>query len=199
LNLAGPYTLAGDLVVLVDDNDNKLGYRGKEECHMVHEGVPGYHHRGLTVLVYNAEGQVLLQHRKHRIFDKVWDLAGSTHPYFRDGKQEGYEEAALRCLRTEYSGFEDAAVAKSSVSVNYAAIDPRNKLYCENEFCRLVVSLHDGEIAHKSENAYAHRWVAFGELTEDVRKNPAKYAPWTIDLLEMIEVKKPPALAALLA
>jgi isopentenyldiphosphate isomerase len=191
--------LPGDLVVLVDDNDKKLGYRDKDECHTVHDGIPGYHHRGLTVFVYNSKWQVLLQHRKHRIFDKVWDLAGSTHPYFRDGKQEGYEEAALRCLRTEYSGFEDAAVANSSVSVNYAAIDPRNNLYCENEFCRLVVSLHDGEIAHKTENAYTHKWVALRALTADAHKNPERYAPWIIDLLETIKAKKPRELAALLA
>jgi isopentenyldiphosphate isomerase len=189
--------LAGDLVVLVDDNDMELGYRDKDECHTVHEGIPGYHHRGLTVLVYDGDGRVLLQHRRHRIFDSVWDLAGSTHPYHRNGRQEGYEEAALRCLKTEYSGFDDAIVANSSVSINYAAIDPRNKLYCENEFCRLVVSRHGAEIAHKDENAYGHRWVRFGELVADVRNSPTNYAPWLIDLVEAIQSRKPHELSAL--
>ncbi|MDA4114215.1 MAG: NUDIX domain-containing protein [Thaumarchaeota archaeon] len=190
--------MADDLVVLVDDNDTELGYRGKEECHTVHDGIPGYHHRGLTVLVYNSKGQILLQHRKHRIFDSVWDLAGSTHPYHRDGMQEGYEEAALRCLRTEYTGFDDAIVANSSVSINYEAIDPSNTTYCENEFCRLIISLHDGEIAHKAENAYGYRWSSFRELLADVRKKPTSYAPWMIDLLEMIQSRKPLELTGIL-
>jgi isopentenyldiphosphate isomerase len=189
--------LVDDLVVLVDDNDRELGYRDKDECHTVHDRIPGYHPRGLTVLVYDDAGRVLLQHRKHQIFDSVWDLAGSTHPYHKNGNQEGYEEAALRCLRSEYTGFEDAVVATSSISINYAAVDPRNSHYCENEFCRLVISLHGAEIEHKTEDAYAHRWVPFGELLASVRKDPANYAPWMIDLVEAIQTKKPRELSAL--
>jgi isopentenyl-diphosphate Delta-isomerase len=191
-------SLEEDLVVLVDDEDEQLGYGTKEECHTVHDGLPGYHHRGLTVLVHDGRGRVLLQHRKHRIFDNVWDLAGSTHPYFRGGRQEGYEEAALRCLKTEYSGFEDAAVTNSSISVNYSAIDSENGTYCENEFCRLVVSVHDPTISHNAENAYGHEWVSFGALIADLERNPRKYAPWVVDLLEMIQKEKPSDLRSLI-
>ena len=187
-----------DLVVLVDDKDNPLGYGTKEETHIVHEGKLGYHHRGLTVLVHDGQGRVLLQHRKHQIFDTAWDLAGSTHPYLRSGRQEGYEEAALRCLKTEYSGFEDATVLKSSVWVNYSAVDPRNGKYCENEFCRLVISVHNTNVSHNSENAYGHEWALFERLISDSRKNPNKYAPWVLDLISKIENERPKELAGIL-
>jgi isopentenyl-diphosphate delta-isomerase len=183
--------LSEDLVVLVDENDTPLGHGTKEETHTVHSGVPGYHHRGLTILVLNPRGQILLQHRKHRIFDKVWDLAGSTHPYFRDGRQETYEEAASRCLSTEYSGFKGTRVANSSIAVNYAAVDPRAPRYCENEFCRLIVARHGGEVSHSPENAYGHSWVSLQELRKDLAASPSKYAPWVVDLLAKVEEKRP--------
>ncbi len=189
--------MSEDFVVLVDDNDVQWGYGGKEKCHSVHDGIPGYHHRGLTVLVYNGRGEVLLQQRKHRIFNLVWDLAGSTHPYFRDGKQESYEEAAKRCLSTEYSGLENAAVVNSTVFVNYAAIDPLNARFCENEFCRLVVASHQSEVQHNSENAYGHAWATLPTLRSDVARFPSKYAPWVVDLLGEIQKKRPRELSAL--
>jgi isopentenyldiphosphate isomerase len=189
--------LSQDLVVLVDDNDAQLGYRGKEDCHSVHDGIPGYHHRGLTVLVYNGRGEVLLQRRKHRVFNGVWDLAGSTHPYFRDGRQESYEEAAKRCLMTEYSGLADAVVVNSSVFVNYAAIDPLDGRCCENEFCRLVVASHHGDVQHNAENAYGHAWVTLPALRNDVGNSSSKYAPWVVDLLEEVKRKRPSELSSL--
>jgi isopentenyldiphosphate isomerase len=189
--------LSEDLVVLVDDNDLQLGYGEKERCHTVHDGAPGYHHRGLTVLVHNGRGELLLQHRKHRIFDKVWDLAGSTHPYFRDGRQESYEEAARRCLSTEYSGLADAPVINSSVFVNYAAVDPLEKRYCENEFCRLMVASHEGGVSHNVENAYGHAWVTLTELASDLSRSPSKYAPWVVDLIVEIQKKRPLELRSL--
>ena len=181
----------------MDDRDAQLGYGGKEKCHTVHDGLPGYHHRGLTVLVHNKRGELLLQHRKHKIFDRVWDLAGSTHPYFRDGRQESYEEAAKRCLSTEYAGLADAAVVNSSVFVNYAAVDPRDGRYCENEFCRLVVVSHEGSVQHNSENAYGHAWVTLSALTADLARSPSKYAPWVVDLVREVNEKRPRELSAL--
>lgn len=190
--------MSEDLVVLVDDSDNPKGYGTKEKTHTVHDGIPGYHHRGLTVLVYNEMGEVLLQHRKHRIFDSVWDLAGSTHPYYREGRQETYEEAALRCLSTEYSGLGGDRVVNSSVAVNYSAIDPRNPRYCENEFCRLVIASHRGAVTHNPENAYGHAWASFSRLSSDLQSDPGKYAPWVVDLLAEVKRKRPSELSSLL-
>ena len=189
--------MSEDFVVLVDDNDAELGLSPKIACHTVHDGMPGYHHRGLTVLVYNERGEVLLQRRRHTIFDGVWDLAGSTHPYNRQGRQEGYEEAARRCLTTEYSGLSNAEVVNSPVFVNYAAIDPKDNRYCENEFCRLVVAPHTGAVEHNPANAYGHAWVTMTDLRGDLARSPGRYAPWVVDLLEDAARKKPRELASL--
>lgn len=38
----------------------------------------GKRHLAITVLLENSKGEVLLQRRKHQIFDGIWDLTGAT-------------------------------------------------------------------------------------------------------------------------
>src|SRR3989344_1200496 len=63
-------------ILAVDDNGNFLEYISKEAGH----SGKGKRHLAIAVLLTNSEGQVLLQKRKHQIFDNIWDITGATHP-----------------------------------------------------------------------------------------------------------------------
>src|SRR3989338_8675413 len=61
----------------VDENDKILGKIEKWDCHK-----KGILHRGYTcILIY--QNSFVLQHRKHPVFDGVFDLSFSSHPVYR--------------------------------------------------------------------------------------------------------------------
>jgi isopentenyl-diphosphate Delta-isomerase len=87
------------IILACDDNGKFIEYIPK----MVGHTGDGRRHLAITVLLYNSKGEVLLQRRKHKVFDNIWDFTGSTHPLHKeDGKDESLEEATLRFLKVEY-------------------------------------------------------------------------------------------------
>ena len=66
-----------ELVVLVDKNDNPIGYMEKQEAHL-----KGLLHRAFSVFVFNSKNELLLQ---KRALDKyhsggLWTNTCCSHP-----------------------------------------------------------------------------------------------------------------------
>jgi len=146
------------------------------------------------VLLFNSKGQVLLQKRKHKIFDNLWDLTGATHPLHKaegpaspDGSQggsdESLEEAMWRCLRAEWdisptsSGRAGLRGVKEIGVFNYFSRDGK---FCENEHCFLMVGEYDGEVNLDQEMGYEYKWMDKKEFLKDIEQNPQDYTPWAI-------------------
>ncbi len=134
----------------------------------------GRHHQAITVLIYNSQGQVLLQKRKHIIFDNVWDFTGATHPLHKeDGSDETYEEATVRCLGREY---EIQGVKLENLGFfNYFA---QYKDLCENEYCAMMVGEYNGNINLNPEVGYGYKWQDKAEFLTDFYKDPVTFSPW---------------------
>lgn len=156
-------------VILVDSKDNKLGYGTLKETHT---GL-GKHHRAFVTLLFNDNNQVLLQKRKHRLFDGLWDLTAISHPFNIFGKDESYQEASDRALRKEM-GIGPVPIEKIG-GFNYFAKDGKN---CENEYCAILVGEYDGSYEPNPKEVYEVKKVGFREFCKDVLKNPKKYTPW---------------------
>lgn len=76
------------MILVCDDQGNSTGE---------------YFPMAIAVFLHNQKGEVLLQKRKHKIFDNIWDLTGATDLYhLENGLNETFEEAARRCLKREY-------------------------------------------------------------------------------------------------
>ena len=86
-------------VILVDESNNFLGYEKKE---IAHSG-DGKHHRAIAIFLFNSKGEMLLQRRKHKRWDNVWDVAGATDVLHVDGRDESYEETGRRCMQKEWN------------------------------------------------------------------------------------------------
>ncbi len=157
-------------ILAVDDNGKFLEYIPKA---LGHKG-EGKRHLAITVLLYNSKGQVLLQRRKHKIFDNLWDFTGATHPLHQEnGTDESLDEATRRCLREEW-GIKEVKLKNLGV-FNYFA--KYGKL-CENEYCYLLVGKYDGEVSVNKEVGYEYKWVTKEDFLKDFEENPKKYAPW---------------------
>ncbi|MBI2011212.1 NUDIX domain-containing protein [Candidatus Daviesbacteria bacterium] len=151
-----------------------------------HTGL-GKRHFAITVLVYNSQGEILLQRRKHQIFDNIWDITGSTHQlHKKDGKDETDEEATLRCLGKEY-GIKKVENLKNYGGVNYFA---EYGDFCENEHDIIFTARYDGEVRLNLQVAYEYRWEDKNNFLKDIEKNPQNYTPWAIKAITLLKEKK---------
>lgn len=144
----------------------------------------GRHHLAITVLVYNNKGEVLLQKRKHKVFDKIWDFTGATHPLQKDGgEEETFEEATKRCLEVEYS-IRDGVTIKNLGGFNYFA---KYGELCENEHCMMMVGEYNGPVQLNPEVGYEYKWMDKNKFLKDIEENPKKYSPWAIEGVKILK------------
>jgi len=164
-------------LILVDEQDKFLGkYAAKADCH----SGQGLHHRAFTIMILNSKNEVLLQKRKHSLWDGYWDLTNS-HPLHLGENDETYEQAALRCLKREW-GVEFPV--KKLFGFNYFS---QYGDFCENEYCAFMLGEYDGEVYPNPEVAYGYKWISLKDLLADVKKNQESYTPWAVRALEEYE------------
>lgn len=168
-----------DQTLLVVDDDNKfLGYAPRGECH----SGKGKRHRAFVTLLFDSQNRVLLQKRKHRLFDGLWDLTAISHPLHTDEHDETFQEASDRALSKEM-GIESVSIEDIG-AFNYFARDKEN---CENEHCAVLIGYYDGEFKANTEEVYETAKTDFDDFAKDVENNPSKYTPWarlSVDVLK---------------
>jgi len=83
-NLSAISTMERYRIPLLDESGRTIGYGDRWWTHRVRDGpdgpILGQRHAGITIVFLDQSGRILIQHRRHRIFDKVWSLSGDTHP-----------------------------------------------------------------------------------------------------------------------
>ncbi|MCR4325082.1 MAG: polyprenyl synthetase family protein [Candidatus Curtissbacteria bacterium] len=157
-------------LLLVDDHDKFKGYDTYDHCHTG----KGKRHRAFVTLLFDQGNKVLLQKRKHRLFDGYWDLTAISHPLHVDGHDESFQEASDRALKKEM-GIDHVRIENVG-AFNYFAKDGGN---CENEHCAVLVGKYDGDFKPNNKEVYDVKKVSFDEFLSDVKKNHKSYAPWT--------------------
>ncbi len=174
-------------IPLVDESGSVVSYGDRWLSHAVTTGdngpILGRRHTGITIALLNGDGKILVQHRKHKVFDNVWSLSGDTHPRRYNGKTvETLGEASDRC------SLEDLGIAPGKwnevLVTTYSALDPRDNEYCENEVLHLLVTTYDGPFKVNENNAYSVKWMKIEEIAsqvvDDLRNEPLRreFAPW---------------------
>lgn len=158
------------VISAVDDTGRFLRYISKNDAHKGN----GIRHLAITVFIFNYKGEILLQKRKHKVFDNIWDNTASTHQlHLENGKDETDEEATLRCLKDEW-GIDDIKL-KTIGAFNYFA---KYGNLCENEYCKLLIGEFNGEVKLNPDVGYEYKWIDKNEFLNDVQTHPSKYTPW---------------------
>jgi len=155
-------------LILVDAEDRLLGYAERAGCH---QG-DGKLHRAIAALLFNPQGQILLQERKSSLWDGYWDITGATHPLHVGDRDESYEEAAERCVVTEWG---IRIPLQRAFAFTYFS---RFAEYCENEYCVLLTGIHDGPLECNSDYAYSLRWIDFATCLQEMDRGPERFTPW---------------------
>jgi len=174
------------IILAVDDNGKFSGeYIPKSVGHTGE----GKRHLAITVLLYNSKGQVLLQRRKHTVFDNIWDFTASTHPLHREnGTDETIEEATLRSLKDEYD-IANISLKRVGEFNYYAPYHTVQGDLCENEHDHLLIGEYNGEINLNPEMGYEAKWVDKMGVLDDMDKNPQKYTAWAKESLKVLKQK----------
>lgn len=175
--------MAEQIILAVDDQGNLTG----QYIHKAvgHSGT-GKRHLAITLLLFNNKDQVLLQKRKHQVFDNIWDLTGATHPLHKDsGEDESLIEAGQRCLKKEWRI--KRVELKDLGSFNYFA---KYDSLCENEHCHLLLGEYNGKLKLNPEVGYGYKWMKKQKFLKDTQQNPKKYSPWAIKGVKILKRMK---------
>lgn len=157
-------------LILVDLQDNVVGYASKGEAH---DGM-GMLHRAFSIFIFNSKGEVLLQKRSEqkRLWPMFWSNSCCSHP--REG--ESYEFSTARRLREELAL---KAELTFLYQFSYQALYSE-EAGSEHELCSVYVGhVADRAAVDVNPNEIAEwKWVSPGEVDRLLEAEPESLTPW---------------------
>lgn len=153
-------------VILVDENDKKVGTEEKIRVHK-----EGKLHRAFSIFVFNSEGKLLLQKRAKSKYHSggLWSNTCCSHPK----PNESLEKAIHKRLKTEM-GFD--CELEEIFNFIYSA-EFENGL-SESEYDHVFKGEFNGKPDPNPNEAEDWKWISLEELKKDMERNPDKYTYW---------------------
>jgi isopentenyl-diphosphate Delta-isomerase len=157
-----------DLLILVDEADHEVGYLSKTACH---DGT-GILHRAFSLLIFNDQGELLLQQRgpAKRLWPLYWSNSCCSHPR----RSESLETAIHRRLREELG---ISCLLRFLFKFRYQAqFDDSGG---EQEMCSVFAGRSNGPVRSHPEEIRAWRWISPEALQAEITASgPERFTPW---------------------
>lgn len=155
-----------ELVILVNQNDEKIGLMPKQEAHE-----KALLHRAFSVFIFNDKNELMLQQRAHDKYHSpgLWTNTCCSHQ--RDG--ESNIEAGKRRLQEEMGFVTDL---KESISFIYKA--PFDNGLTEHEYDHILTGSYNGQPNINPDEVAEWKWMAMEDVKKDIEKNPSTYTEW---------------------
>ncbi len=154
-------------LILVDRDDNELGYLSKALCH---DGA-GKLHRAFSLFLFNEDGELLLQRRGEgkRLWPGFWSNSCCSHP--RRG--ESMDTATARRLRDELN-------IETSLEHLYSFCYTADfgDAGSENELCHVYLGRIESEVRPNDSEIAAIRFVSARALDRELLQSPGRFTPW---------------------
>ncbi len=168
-----------ELVVLVNEKDEVLGYKEKLEAHQ-----QGILHRAISVIIFNSKGEMLIQQRSLKKYHwaGIWSNTCCSHPR----KDETYQAAAERRLFEEL-GFRTQLT--EAFHFIYKAFDAPSGL-TEHEYDTVFTGIYNEQFQFNKDEIEAIEWISVADLEKDITANPDKYSFWFKIILDELRKKK---------
>ena len=154
-------------LILVDSDDNEIGYSSKSECH---KGL-GTLHRAFSIFLFNSTGELLIQKRsvKKELWGQYWSNSCCSHPR----KGEDLYEAATRRIQQELS-----IECNLSFLYKFQYQENYNNNGSEHELCSVFYGLYDGSIQCNENEVEDWRMISSSQLNEEIGKSNTLFTPW---------------------
>ncbi len=163
-----------DEVVLVNTADEITGSAPKLEAHRT-----GLLHRAFSVIIFNSEGEILLQQRAPGKYHSagLWSNTCCSHPQpgenIKDSaEQRLFEEMSFRA-KLEY------------VDKFYYRAELENNM-TEHEIDYVFTGRYDGLVDPDPAEIAAYKWISPGQLLSELETAPHLYTYWLPLVLKMI-------------
>lgn len=149
-----------------------------------HAHEKGELHRGFAVAI-RYKGKYVVQHRKHPVFDGVFDITSSSHQLNSNGKMQDSTEAVIQTLDREW-GLKTADLKgkpKLIGLVYYKAKDEKSK-FIEHESCEIFEVESNKLPSPNFEYAYGYSLVSKRDLSSKKSRIYENLAPWVQKTIE---------------
>ena len=156
-----------ELLIVVNDNDEELGYKSKAECH---DG-DGILHRAFSIFIFNEKMQLLIQKRSRqkRLWPLFWSNSCCSHPR----KGEEVESSVQRRLKEEVG---------LSASVNFLFkfqyFAKYQDIGSELEVCSVFAGISENPVTVNQNEIDEWKYIDIPELEENMEKNQNRFSPW---------------------
>ena len=179
--------LDSEPLILVDDADREIGHLDRANCHA---GV-GILHRAFSLLIFNGNGELLLQQRAagKRLWPLYWSNSCCSHPR----RSEGMEAAIHRRLMEELGlACPLHFLFKFQYQAQFDAVG------AERELCSVFIGRCNGRVRVNPQEIRAWRWIPTAALElEMAGPEAAGFTPWFRLEWERIWREHRPAVLAL--
>lgn len=135
-------------------------------------------HRAFTVALFYKD-QLLIQHRKHPVFDGTFDVTSSSHQVYKNNKLQDTVLASLICIEREW-GITKKDLAKQPKdlgTIYYKAKDTKS-IYTEHEICNVIVAEVKKLPEVNLDVSYGYSLVTKKELQNTKSRIYDNLAPW---------------------
>lgn len=153
-------------VVLVNENDEKIGLMPKQEAH-----VKGVLHRAFSVFIFNDKNELMLQQRALHKYHTPGLWANTCCSHQRDG--ESSLEAGKRRLMEEMGFTTDLEERTTFI---YKA--PFDNGLTEHELDHILVGSYEEDPEINPDEVASWKWMDLELVRKDIKDNPDIYTPW---------------------
>lgn len=155
-----------ELVILVNENDEKIGLMEKIEAHE-----KALLHRAFSVFVVNDNNEIMLQQRALSKYHSpgLWTNTCCSHQ--RDG--ESNIQAGMRRLQEEM-GFSTSL----EELFNFIYIAPFDNGLTEHELDHVMIGSYNDDPQVNPDEVAAFKWMTADAIKQDMEQQPEIYTAW---------------------
>lgn len=173
------YYKAVQFLAVVDRKDNIIGKMEKWEAHK-----KGVLHRAYTAIL-QYEDSIILQHRKHPVFDDVYDLSFSSHQIYKNNSLQTNESAIYEGLLREWNiSKKEIVEIKFLNKIYYKAKDNKSEFFDHEIDYIFLIEVNVIPKANLN-YAYGQKIVHKANIISEIKKLQLNLAPWVEKILEM--------------
>ena len=155
-----------EYILTVDEQDRETGYMEKMEVHK-----KGILHRAFSVMIFNNEGEVLLQRRAKGKYHSPGLWTNSCCSHQKEG--ETLAEAVSRRIREELGitcGCREVFKFKYFVEFDNGLI--------EHEIDHVFIGQYSGNVFPKKDEVEEVCWISLDKLNKEMMEHPEDFTYW---------------------